>query len=193
MTGGKETTMMHPSDTGPGISHDDESDQLVLCPDCGQMEWWTAAETRDHGKCRTIGETCPVCEPGGWEGWYIGTREGSDSFGDLSGCDEATSVSRYCVLLVRKLREEFPGAEIEVEEVDATMTPVTVVAPDDPWASIGFLRDFNAASIRQSRANPEEVVVDAVNRVRATLFEGGYKTADDPGTWEWAVECIEPE
>jgi hypothetical protein len=40
----------------------DEDVKLVLCPDCGQMEWWTEDECIDHGKCRASNEPCPVCE-----------------------------------------------------------------------------------------------------------------------------------
>jgi predicted RNA-binding Zn-ribbon protein involved in translation (DUF1610 family) len=54
--------MMHPTDTGPEYrDEDDRPARLVLCPDCGQMEWWTEEECRDHGKCRATPGPCPVC------------------------------------------------------------------------------------------------------------------------------------
>jgi hypothetical protein len=52
---------MHPM-LGPG-DHDAYGDapHLVVCPDCGQIEWWTTAELLDHGKCRATPGPCPVC------------------------------------------------------------------------------------------------------------------------------------
>ena len=32
--------------------------RLVRCEECGQMEWWTEAELRDHGWCRSRGREC---------------------------------------------------------------------------------------------------------------------------------------
>ena len=43
------------------LSPGDEGSVIVLCPDCGQMETWSEAETSDHGKCRASREACPVC------------------------------------------------------------------------------------------------------------------------------------
>ncbi len=37
--------------------------RVVRCPACGQLEFWTEAETRDHGLCRTRGGPCPGCAP----------------------------------------------------------------------------------------------------------------------------------
>lgn len=52
----------HPTNTGPEYRDaDGEPAQLVHCPDCGQTEWWTAEECRDHGICRAVGGICPVC------------------------------------------------------------------------------------------------------------------------------------
>ena len=49
---------MHPDNTGP----DTPDVRLVQCPECGQMEWWTEEECRDHGRCRATSGPCPVCE-----------------------------------------------------------------------------------------------------------------------------------
>jgi hypothetical protein len=58
------TTTVHPVDTGPGwLDGDGQPAQIVRCPDCGQMEWWTEEELRDHGKCRAQAAPCLVCEP----------------------------------------------------------------------------------------------------------------------------------
>jgi hypothetical protein len=38
-----------------------EPPQLVVCPDCGQLEWWSEIELADHGQCRTYPGPCPVC------------------------------------------------------------------------------------------------------------------------------------
>ena len=35
--------------------------QIVICPDCGQMEIWSEQECSDHGLCRRSGKPCPVC------------------------------------------------------------------------------------------------------------------------------------
>ncbi len=53
---------MHPENTGPDY-HDenDEYARLVTCPDCGQWEWWTEREYREHGRCRASSAPCPIC------------------------------------------------------------------------------------------------------------------------------------
>lgn len=49
----------HPTTTGPDYRDADGNPaRLVLCPDCGQMEWWTEAECNDHGKCRASNAPC---------------------------------------------------------------------------------------------------------------------------------------
>ena len=54
--------MLHPETTGPDYA-DPYGDpaQLVSCPDCGQIEWWTGDELIAHGKCRVQDGDCPVC------------------------------------------------------------------------------------------------------------------------------------
>ena len=54
----------HPTATGPAYRDEDGEARLILCPDCGQMEWWTARECSDHGMCRAhpAGTVCPVCD-----------------------------------------------------------------------------------------------------------------------------------
>jgi len=40
------------------------ANKIVICPDCGQMEWWTEEELDTHGICRTLhkpGDVCPEC------------------------------------------------------------------------------------------------------------------------------------
>jgi hypothetical protein len=56
--------MNHPIIEASYIDANGEPGRLVLCPDCNQMEWWTAAECLDHGRCRALPELilCPVCE-----------------------------------------------------------------------------------------------------------------------------------
>jgi len=55
---------LHPPDTGPDyIDAEGRPAQLVCCPACGQMEWWTQGEVEDHGKCRAAAESCKVCAP----------------------------------------------------------------------------------------------------------------------------------
>ena len=52
------TETMHPLTTGPGYP----SAHIVRCPDCGQMEWWTAREIEDHGMCRANPtDDCEAC------------------------------------------------------------------------------------------------------------------------------------
>lgn len=52
----------HPRNTGPDYRDDDGYPaRVVVCPNCGQMEWWTEAECADHGLCRTTG-TCECTE-----------------------------------------------------------------------------------------------------------------------------------
>jgi histidine ammonia-lyase len=54
----------HPPDTGPDYTDaEGRPAQLVCCPACGQMEWWTQGEVEDHGKCRAAAESCKVCAP----------------------------------------------------------------------------------------------------------------------------------
>ena len=55
-----DRTELHPTDW-PNPA--DEPWQLVRCPECSMMEWWTEAEARDHGKCRTDPAPCPLCVP----------------------------------------------------------------------------------------------------------------------------------
>jgi hypothetical protein len=51
--------IQHPTDTGPTYQDQDGNPaQLVQCPDCGQMEWWTLEETQNHGKCRASNKPC---------------------------------------------------------------------------------------------------------------------------------------
>lgn len=51
----------------PKISGDDYRDadgnppRIVLCPNCGHLEWWTDEECHEHGKCRYDAEPCS-CE-----------------------------------------------------------------------------------------------------------------------------------
>lgn len=56
--------MKHPdiaiSDTWPSIDGQTSFIQ-VLCPECGQLEWWEKSELTDHGKCRATNAPCPVC------------------------------------------------------------------------------------------------------------------------------------
>ena len=54
-----DTVERHPTTTGPDW-HDADGNpaRLVRCPDCGQMEWWTEAETNDHGHCRASNAPC---------------------------------------------------------------------------------------------------------------------------------------
>jgi hypothetical protein len=52
---------LHPV-LGPGdYDMAGEPPQLVVCPDCGQLEWWSEAELLDHGACRVHLGPCPVC------------------------------------------------------------------------------------------------------------------------------------
>ena len=49
----------HPTTTGPDYRDADGNPaRLVLCPDCGQMEWWTEPECNDHGRCRASNAPC---------------------------------------------------------------------------------------------------------------------------------------
>lgn len=53
--------MAHPI-VGADYTDDDGIAQLVQCPDCSQMEWWSANEVLDHGKCRTLPiDGCDAC------------------------------------------------------------------------------------------------------------------------------------
>lgn len=61
------TQTPHPTDTGPEYRDaDGQPARLVKCPDCGQMEWWTEAESIDHGRCRTGQYPC-ACDEVEWE------------------------------------------------------------------------------------------------------------------------------
>jgi len=53
---------LHPSEAGPFYVDDYGAAQIVICPDCGQLEWWSQRETEDHGLCRSRGGTCDVCD-----------------------------------------------------------------------------------------------------------------------------------
>lgn len=62
-----EDTHEHPADVGPDyVDAEGKPAQLVCCPDCGQMEWWTSREVEGHGKCRLSTESCEVCRRIGW-------------------------------------------------------------------------------------------------------------------------------
>ena len=56
--------IVHPTSASPYYLDVHGPARLVLCPDCGQMEFWTPDEERDHGYCRTRrpdGGMCVVC------------------------------------------------------------------------------------------------------------------------------------
>ena len=54
---------LHPDTTGPDYDNaTDERPRLVICPDCGQLEWWTERENTDHGRCRTGRYPCACDE-----------------------------------------------------------------------------------------------------------------------------------
>ncbi|MHB9150771.1 MAG: HAL/PAL/TAL family ammonia-lyase [Thermoleophilia bacterium] len=62
-TSKEHETQFHPLDTGPDYTDaEGRPAQLVCCPACGQMEWWTQGEVEDHGKCRAAA-ACKVCAP----------------------------------------------------------------------------------------------------------------------------------
>lgn len=48
---------LHPV-AGPEAGNEPE---IVQCPDCGQMEWWTLDERMNHGACRSQAGRCQVC------------------------------------------------------------------------------------------------------------------------------------
>lgn len=57
---------IHQLTARPGYVDEDGPAQLVRCPDCGQMEWWTVRETQEHGYCRSGRgryrvQDCPAC------------------------------------------------------------------------------------------------------------------------------------
>ncbi len=63
-TSKEHDTELHPRDTGPDyVDAQGRPAQLVCCPACGQMEWWTQGEVDDHGTCRAVAESCKVCAP----------------------------------------------------------------------------------------------------------------------------------
>ena len=43
---------------GPEYENEGNPAQLIRCPDCGQLEWWSMAELLDHGKCRARTSPC---------------------------------------------------------------------------------------------------------------------------------------
>ena len=54
-----EPKVRHPLDTGPcWVDEDGLPAQVVICPDCGQMEFWTEWECNHHGKCRGNPDPC---------------------------------------------------------------------------------------------------------------------------------------
>ena len=134
---------LHPRNTGPDFRDVwNNPAELVTCPDCWQIEWWTEDEGRDHGRCRTnYDRTLCQCdetshystsaaqmedaamttitpEANVWDysGWTITTGffEGNIFGTDISAIDVAGSIARYRQQLERALTRWYPGAEIEV-------------------------------------------------------------------------------
>ena len=50
--------MKHPEIGPEWRDENGQPPRLVRCPACGQKEWWTEDECRDHGKCRLSPYPC---------------------------------------------------------------------------------------------------------------------------------------